>query len=293
MKSPFFCFLISILILYPCFSIFAETNESEDFPEYFPYSTQVAGSGGGGMLPTGSEYMLNPSLVMLRRSFTVSGAYFFKKSGSVTISDSKTSKVGGGMAYSGHDGLNSVKMNFAFPLFSFLFGGISYNHYTGNRHDIQKKVNYCQVVDFGISASLGGYVLLGFAVSDLLSFTGPYLPAKLNFQAEIPIVRDMLSFNTAFVFHPEYKKEFGDNRRDFMNFTDAMAGLEFRYKIISISTGLYNSSYNPKFNFATTLKTFSMGFFGENVGGIYGGYYFRKGFHSFSINIVWDIDLKN
>lgn len=293
MKSKFFYFLMFASMLFPFYVFSAETNESEDIPEYFPYSTQVAGNGGGSMLSTGSEYMLNPSLIMLRNSFTVSGSYFFKKSGSVSVSDSKTSKVAGGMAYSGHDGLNSVKMNFAFPLFSFLFGGMNYNHYTGNRYDIQKKVNYCQVVDFGISASLGGYVLLGFAVTDLLSFTGPYLPAKLNFQAEIPIIRDRLSFNTAFVFHPEYKKEFGDTRRDFMNFTDAMAGLEFRYKLLFISTGLYNSSYNPKFNFATTLKTFSLGFSEKNIGGIYGGYYFRKGFYSFSINLVWDINLKN
>ncbi len=249
--------------------------------------THNCGKGCGAILSHNSQYIMNPSLSLMERTFTFSALYHYKKSGSISVSDSRTSKVAGGVAYVHHDGLNLIRSNFAFPFHERVFFGMNFSAYLGDYAPIQRRGGQSYSFDVGMSAIISSFMLVGFAATDVVTVKGNSIPRKLNFQMEFKI-SDFIFINNAWQYHLEPDKEkFPDKRSELKNF-DFYTGAEFRYNWFRAGMGFNNLSYNRDFSWDTTLKTFSLAFYQPHAGGIYGSFMYNKDYMTFTVNIVWE-----
>jgi hypothetical protein len=246
------------------------------------------GKGCGAMLSHNSHFLFNPSNSMLLKQYSMSILYHYLDSMSVSVSDSKTSKVSGGVIYSRHSGLNHIKTNFGFPIYKIVFGGINVNNYIGKFVPTQSRSINSHSFDLGISAIITKFLYVGFAATDVWTFYGKAIPRKLNWQFELNF-NNMFFINNGWQYHlePELEK-FPDKRTDLENF-DFYTGFEFRYSWFRAAIGFSNLSFNRDFTWDTTLKTFSLAFYKPGAGGIYGNFMYNEDeYMTFTINIVWE-----
>jgi hypothetical protein len=254
--------------------------------------SQNCGKGCGAILSHNAQYIMNPSVALMQQTFSFSALYHFMTSGSISVSDSKTSKVAGGVAYVHHEGLNLIKSNFAFPFHERIFFGMNFSSYLGDYAPIQRKGGQSYSFDVGISAIISSFMFVGFAATDVLTVKGNSIPRKLNFQMEFKI-SDYIFINNAWQYHLESSKEkFPDKRKELKNF-DFYAGAEFRYNWFRAGMGFNNLSYNRDFSWDTTLKTFSLAFYQPMAGGIYGSFMYNRDYITFTVNIVWEPPVNN
>ncbi|MGI6395318.1 MAG: hypothetical protein ACOX2F_11435 [bacterium] len=255
--------------------------------------SQNCGKGCGALLSHNSHFLFNPANNMLQKQFSLSLLYHYLDSASLSVSDSKTSKVAGGVMYSRHAGLNHIKTNFAFPFYKVVFGGINLNNYVGKFAPTQTKKTNSHSFDIGISAIITKYLYLGFAATDVWTFSGKDIPRKINFQAEVNI-NDMFFINNGWQYHLESKKEkFPDKRSVLKNF-DFYTGFEFRISWFRAGIGFNNLSFSKDFTWSTTLKTFSLALYKPNAGGVYANAMYNEAeYWSFAINIVWEPPVGN
>lgn len=245
------------------------------------------GKGCGAILSHNAQFIMNPSLTLMQKLFTVSASYQYLDSASGSVSDSRTSSVGGGFLYAWHSGLHVVKTNFAFPIYKWIFAGINLNNYMGNFAAIQKKGTSSHSFDVGISAKISNFMYIGFGATDVWTFAGKAIPRKISLQLEFNM-NDMFYFNNSWQYHLEADREkFPDKRTELKDF-DFYTGFEFRYSWFRAGLGFNNISYTKDFTWGTTLKTFSLAFYQPNGGGLYGNFMYNKNYMTFSINLVWE-----
>ena len=251
--------------------------------------TQNCGKGCGALLSHNSHFVMNPAAIMLNNMFSVTALYQFVEAMSVSVSDSKTTVVGGGIMYSYNYGLHHIKTNFGFPIWpGHIFGGINLNNYIGDFAPTQNKDTNSHSFDIGIAARITNFVNLGFAALDVWTFYGRDIPRKLSWNAEINIF-DMFFINNGWQYHLQQGKEKFTNKRTTLKGFDFYTGVEFRYSMFRAGIGFNNISFNKKLTWNTTTKTISLAFYKPGAGGIYGNFmYNESNYITFSINLVWE-----
>ena len=251
--------------------------------------TQNCGKGCGALLSHNAHFVMNPAAMMINKMFSVTALYQFVEAMSVSVSDSKTTVVGGGIMYSYNYGLHHIKTNFGFPIWpGFIYGGINLNNYIGKFAPTQNKDTNSHSFDVGIVAQITPFVNLGFAALDVWTFYGRDIPRKLSWNFETNI-RDMFFINTGWQYHLQQGKEKFTNKRTTLKGFDFYTGLEFRYSMFRAGLGFNNISSSKKLTWYTTTKTFSLAFYKPGAGGIYGNFiYLESNYITFSINVVWE-----
>ena len=251
--------------------------------------TQNCGKGCGALLSHNAHFVMNPAALMINKMFTVAALYQFVEAMSVSVSDSKTSSVGGGIMYSYNYGLHHIKTNFGFPIYpGYIYGGINLNNYIGDFAVTQNKDTNSHSFDIGIAAQITPFVNLGFAALDVWTFYGRDIPRKLSWNFETNI-RDMFFINTGWQYHLQQGKEKFANKRTTLKGFDFYTGFEFRYALFRAGFGFNNISFSKKLTWYTTTKTFSLAFYKPGAGGIYGNFmYNESNYITFSINVVWE-----
>ena len=251
--------------------------------------TQNCGKGCGALLSHNAHFVMNPAALMLNKMFSVAALYQFVKAMSVSVSDSKTSVVGGGIMYSYNYGLHHIKTNFGFPIWpGIIYGGLNLNNYIGEFEPLQKKDTNSHSFDIGIAAQITHFINLGFAALDVWTFYGRDIPRKLSWNAEINI-KEMFFINNGWQYHLQQGKEKWPNKRKTLKGFDFYTGFEFRYSWFRAGVGFNNLSFNKKLTWSTTTKTFSLAFYKQGAGGIYGNFmYNESNYMTFSINLVWE-----
>ncbi|HNW81485.1 MAG TPA: hypothetical protein PKG52_01220 [bacterium] len=294
-----FFFLVAVVLVSG--NIFADYSEGGDPTEQvtdtsFGYrskelshsiDSQNCGKGCGAILSHNSQFLMNPSLTMTQKQFTFSLLYNYLDSASVSVSDSKTSVVGGGIIYNRNSGLNQIKTNIAFPFYKMVYGGINVNNYIGKFTPIQRKNISSHSFDVGISAMITKFLYVGFAATDFWTFYGPDIPRKLNWQFELNF-NDMFFVNNGWQYHLEPEKEKFANKRSNLKDFDFYTGFEFRISWFRAGLGFNNLSFSKEFTWNTTMKTFSLAFYKPGAGGIYGNFMYNREYMTFSFNIVWE-----
>lgn len=246
------------------------------------------GKGCGALLSHNAQYMMNPASSMLQKQFTFSLLYHYLDSASVSVSDSKTSKVSGGFMYSWHSGLNHIKTNFGFPIYKVVFGGFNLNNYVGKFTPTQRKWTNSHSFDLGITAIITKFLYVGFAATDVWTFAGRDIPRKLNWQVELNF-NNMFFINNAWQYHLEPGKEKFSNKRTNLKNFDFYTGFEFRLAWFRAGVGFNNLSFNKDFTWNTTTKTFMLALYKPGAGGIYGNFMYNEAeYMTFSINVVWE-----
>ena len=251
--------------------------------------TQNCGKGCGALLSHNAQFVMNPAALMINKMFSVTALYQFVEAMSVSVSDSQTSVVGGGIMYSYNYGLHHIKTNFGFPIWpGFIYGGINLNNYIGKFAPTQNKDTNSHSFDVGIAAQITPFVNLGFAALDVWTFYGRDIPRKLSWNFETNI-RDMFFINTGWQYHLQQGKEKFTNKRSTMKGFDFYTGVEFRYALFRAGLGFNNVSFNKKLTWSTTTKTISLAVYKPGAGGIYGNFmYNESNYITFSINVVWE-----
>ena len=256
--------------------------------------TQNCGKGCGALLSHNAHFVMNPAAIMLNNMFSVSALYQFIKAMSVSVSDSQTSVVGGGIMYSYNYGLHHIKTNFGFPIWpKYIFGGINLNNYIGEFEPTQNKDTNSHSFDIGIAARITNFVNLGFAALDVWTFYGRDIPRKLSWNAEINIF-DMFFINNGWQYHLQQSKEYPYKlthikKRSKLKGFDFYTGFEFRYSWFRAGIGFNNISFSKDLTWSTTTKTISLAFYKPGAGGIYGNFmYNESNYITFSINVVWE-----
>jgi hypothetical protein len=251
--------------------------------------TQNCGKGCGALLSHNAHFVMNPAALMINKMFSVTALYQFVEAMSVSVSDSQTSVVGGGIMYSYNYGLHHIKTNFGFPIWpGFIYGGINLNNYIGKFAPTQNKDTNSHSFDVGIAAQITPFVNLGFAALDVWTFYGRDIPRKLSWNFETNI-RDMFFINTGWQYHLQQGKEKFTNKRSTMKGFDFYTGVEFRYALFRAGLGFNNVSFNKKLTWYTTTKTISLAVYKPGAGGIYGNFmYNESNYITFSINVVWE-----
>lgn len=251
--------------------------------------TQNCGKGCGALLSHNAHFVMNPAALMINKMFSVTALYQFIKAMSVSVSDSKTSVVGGGIMYSYNYGLHHIKTNFGFPIYpGYIYGGINLNNYIGKFEPTQNDDTNSHSFDIGIAAQITPFVNLGFAALDVLTFYGRDIPRKLSWNFETNI-REMFFINTGWQYHLQQGKEKFKNKRTTLKGFDFYTGFEFRYALFRAGLGFNNISFSKKLTWYTTTKTFSLAFYKPGAGGIYGNFmYNESNYITFSINVVWE-----
>jgi len=232
---------------------------------------------------------MNPAALMINKMFTVAALYQFVEAMSVSVSDSKTTVVGGGIMYSYDYGLHHIKTNFGFPIYpGYLYGGINLNNYIGDFAVTQNRDTNSHSFDIGIVAQITPFVNLGFAALDVWTFYGRDIPRKLSWNFETNI-RDMFFINTGWQYHLQQGKEKFKNKRTTLKGFDFYTGFEFRYSMFRAGLGFNNISFSKKLTWYTTTKTISLAFYKPGAGGIYGNFMYNESkYITFSINLVWE-----
>ncbi len=251
--------------------------------------TQNCGKGCGALLSHNAHFVMNPAAIMLNNMFSVTALYQFVKAMSVSVSDSKTTVVGGGIMYSYDYGLHHIKTNFGFPIWpGHIFGGINLNNYIGDFAVTQNRDTNSHSFDIGIVAQITPFVNLGFAALDVWTFYGRDIPRKLSWNFETNI-RDMFFINTGWQYHLQQGKEKFKNKRTTLKGFDFYTGFEFRYSMFRAGLGFNNISFSKKLTWYTTTKTISLAFYKPGAGGIYGNFMYNESkYITFSINLVWE-----
>lgn len=251
--------------------------------------TQNCGKGCGALLSHNAHFVMNPAAIMLNNMFSVTALYQFVKAMSVSVSDSKTTVVGGGIMYSYDYGLHHIKTNFGFPIWpGHIFGGINLNNYIGDFAVTQNRDTNSHSFDIGIVAQITPFVNLGFAALDVWTFYGRDIPRKLSWNFETNI-RDMFFINTGWQYHLQQGKEKFKNKRTTLKGFDFYTGFEFRYSMFRAGFGFNNISFSKKLTWYTTTKTISLAFYKPGAGGIYGNFMYNESkYITFSINLVWE-----
>ncbi len=251
--------------------------------------TQNCGKGCGALLSHNAHFVMNPAALMINKMFSIAALYQFVEAMSVSVSDSQTSVVGGGIMYSYDYGLHHIKTNFGFPIWpGFIYGGINLNNYIGKFAPTQNKDTNSHSFDIGIAAQITPFVNLGFAALDVWTFYGRDIPRKLSWNFETNI-RDMFFINTGWQYHLQQGKEKFPNKRTKLKGFDFYTGFEFRYALFRAGLGFNNLSFSKKLTWSTTTKTFSLAFYKPGAGGIYGNFmYNESNYITFSINLVWE-----
>lgn len=251
--------------------------------------TQNCGKGCGALLSHNAHFVMNPAAIMLNNMFSVTALYQFVKAMSVSVSDSKTTVVGGGIMYSYDYGLHHIKTNFGFPIWpGHIFGGINLNNYIGDFAVTQNRDTNSHSFDIGIVAQITPFVNLGFAALDVWTFYGRDIPRKLSWNFETNI-RDMFFINTGWQYHLQQGKEKFKNKRTTLKGFDFYTGFEFRYSMFRAGIGFNNISFSKKLTWYTTTKTISLAFYKPGAGGIYGNFMYNESkYITFSINLVWE-----
>lgn len=251
--------------------------------------TQNCGKGCGALLSHNAHFVMNPAALMINKMFSVTALYQFIKAMSVSVSDSKTSVVGGGIMYSYNYGLHHIKTNFGFPIYpGYIYGGINLNNYIGKFEPTQNDDTNSHSFDIGIAAQITPFVNLGFAALDVWTFYGRDIPRKLSWNFETNI-REMFFINTGWQYHLQQGKEKFKNKRTTLKGFDFYTGFEFRYALFRAGLGFNNISFSKKLTWYTTTKTFSLAFYKPGAGGIYGNFmYNESNYITFSINVVWE-----
>ena len=251
--------------------------------------THNCGKGCGALLSHNAHFVMNPAALMLNKMFSVAALYQFVKAMSVSVSDSKTSSVGGGIMYSYNYGLHHIKTNFGFPIWpGFIYGGLNLNNYIGEFEPTQNKETNSHSFDIGIAAQITHFVNLGFAALDVWTFYGRDIPRKLSWNVEINIF-DMFFINNGWQYHLQQSKEKFPNKRTTLKGFDFYTGFEFRYSWFRTGFGFNNLSFSKKLTWSTTTKTFMLAFYKKDIGGIYGNFmYNESNYITFSINLVWE-----
>ena len=250
--------------------------------------TQNCGKGCGALLSHNAHFVMNPAAIMLNKMFSVTALYQFVDAMSVSVSDSKTTVVGGGIMYSYNSGLHHIKTNFAFPIWpGHIYGGLNLNNYIGEFEPTQNKDTNSHSFDIGIVAEITKFVNLGFAALDVWTFYGRDIPRKLSWNVELNI-KEMFFFNNGWQYHLQQDREKFPNMRTTLKGFDFYTGFEFRYSWFRAGVGFNNISFNKNFTWSTTTKTFSLAFYKQGAGGIYGNFmYNESNYITFSINLVW------
>lgn len=251
--------------------------------------THNCGKGCGALLSHNAHFVMNPAALMINKMFSVAALYQFLDAMSASVSDSKTSVVGGGIMYSYNSGLHHIKTNFGFPIWpGFIYGGINLNNYIGEFEPTQNKEINSHSFDVGIAAQITPLVNLGFAALDVWTFSGHDIPRKLSWNAEVNI-KDMFFINNGWQYHLQQGKEKFPNKRKTLKGFDFYSGFEFRYAWFRAGIGFNNISFSKKFTWYTTTKTFSLAFYKQGTGGIYGNFmYNESNYMIFSINLIWE-----
>ena len=251
--------------------------------------THNCGKGCGALLSHNAHFVMNPAAIMLNKMFSVAALYQFVEAMSVSVSDSKTSVVGGGIMYSYNYGLHHIKTNFGFPIWpGHIYGGLNLNNYIGEFEPIQKKDTNSHSFDIGITGQITHFVSLGFAALDVWTFYGRDIPRKLSWNVELNI-KEMFFINNGWQYHLQQNKELFPNKRETLKGFDFYTGFEFRYAWFRAGLGFNNISFNKKLTWFTTTKTFSLAFYKQELGGIYANFmYNESNYMTFSINLVWE-----
>ena len=256
--------------------------------------TQNCGKGCGALLSHNAHFVMNPAAIMLNKMFSISALYQFVDAMSVSVSDSKTTSVGGGIMYSYNSGLHHIKTNFGFPIYpGYIYGGINLNNYIGEFEPTQNKDTNSHSFDIGIVAQITNFVNLGFAALDVWTFYGRDIPRKLSWNVELNI-KEMFFINNGWQYHLQQGKEYPyklthSNKRSKLKGFDFYTGFEFRYLWFRAGIGFNNISYSKELTWSTTTKTFSLAFYKPGAGGIYGNFmYNESNYMTFSINVVWE-----
>ena len=251
--------------------------------------TQNCGKGCGALLSHNAHFVMNPAAIMLNNMFSVTALYQFVEAMSVSVSDSSTTAVGGGIMYSYDYGLHHIKTNFAFPIWpGYIYGGLNLNNYIGKFEPTQNEDTNSHSFDLGITAKITHFVNLGFAALDVWTFYGRDIPRKLSWNAEINIF-DMFFINNGWQYHLQQGREKFLNKRTTLKGFDFYSGFEFRYSWFRAGVGFNNISFSKKLTWSTTTKTFSLAFYKQGAGGIYGNFmYNESNYITFSINLVWE-----
>lgn len=251
--------------------------------------TQNCGKGCGALLSHNAHFVMNPAATMLNRMFSVSAVYQFVDAMSVSVSDSVTSVVGGGVMYSYNSGLHYVKSNLGFPIYpGYVYGGINLNNYIGEFEPTQNKDINSHSFDVGIVAQITSYVSLGFAALDVWTFSGKDIPRKLSWNAEVNI-NSMFFINNGWQYHLQQGKEKFKYKRTTLKGFDFYTGFEFRYALFRAGIGFNNISFSKELTWNTTTKTISLAFYKPSEGGIYANFmYNESNYMIFSINFVWE-----
>ncbi len=280
-----------VFIFLAFFSTHLFAKDFSVLPEAVCADARNASKGGGAIVSSNSAFFLNPSLDFFAKRYQITTGYTYKSSAVFSIFDSRTTKYGGGILYSKNGDLNAIKTNFAIPFGNVFFFGMNYNHYFGKKFDVSDDTFHSQTIDVGISAFFGKFLMFGLGAKDLFTFSGPNMHIKGTAQMEINLFKNFFA-NCAFVYHFQHKKELITKRREKLKNIDFMTGLEFRYSFFVLSGGFSNSSFEEKMSFDTTLKTFGVGIYKEGFAGLFAGYYFKKDYSAFSINLIWEPQIK-
>ncbi|MCK5807639.1 hypothetical protein KAH37_01500 [bacterium] len=246
------------------------------------------GKGCGSMLSKHAHFIYNPAVIMFQKRFIITGLYNFKESGGILISDSKSSRYGGGLAYTRYDDINIIKTNFSMPMGKNFSFGTNINYFNGDMYEIQRKDINTSSFDFGVAAQLFDMLYIGFAALNAFSITKTWVPVKLSTQVEITFFKQMLSLNTAFIFHVQPEKEKIHERRSDLRYVDFAAGAEFKWKIIIVSMGFHNSSFEKDFTWESLTKTYGFSLYMMGKGGLSSTFYWQRDNYGFTIDLSFE-----
>ncbi|MBP5435805.1 hypothetical protein J6Z39_08305 [bacterium] len=250
---------------------------------------QNCGKGCGALLSYNSGFVMNPAATMLEKLFSISAIYQYLDAMSVSVNDSKTTVVGGGILYSYNAGLHHIKTNFAFPIWpGFIYGGINMNNYIGDFAPRQIRNFNSHSFDIGITGNILGFVYLGFAALDVWTFAGKDVPRKLSWNVEVNI-KNMIYINNGWQYHLQQKNEAYPNPRTTMKGFDFYTGIEFRHAWFRTGLGFNNIAFVKEMSWFTTTKTIFVGFYKQMLGAVYANFmYNEKKYYTFSINLIWE-----
>jgi len=246
------------------------------------------GKGCGAILSKHAHFIYNPAVIIFQKRFIITGIYNYKDSGGVLISDSKSSPYGGGIAYIRYNDLNIIKTNFAIPLGKNFAFGTNVNYFNGDMYEIQKKGINTSSFDFGLAGQLFDMLYIGFGALNAFSITKTWVPVKLSTQVEVVLFKHMLAINAAFIFHVQPEKEKIHNRRSEMRYVDFATGVEFRWKILMLSMGFHNSSFETDFTWKSLTKTYGLSIYLMEKGGISTTFYWQRDHYGFTIDLSFE-----
>lgn len=285
-KRAFFTFTLFFLIITVGQPLFAFGDRYRT--EGMAIDAENCGKGCGALLSKNAHFIYNPAANVFQKRFIITGIYNFKESGGIIISDSKSSKYGGGISYIRYDDLNILKTNFTIPMGKNFAFGTNVNYFNGDMYDIQRKNINASSFDFGIVAQLFDMVYLGFAALNAFSITKTWVPVKLSTQVEIALFKRMLNINTSFVFHVQAEKERIHERRGDLRYVDFSTGIEFNWKILQISAGFHNSSYETDFTWESLTKTYGLSIYKIGKGGVSTVVYWQRKNVGFTIDVSFE-----